>query len=118
MKNQSLKVLVLLSSSVVCAQEFRATISGSVTDQQGAAIPKVSVVATEIRTGAKSTAVSEEAGNYTIDHTAILYLLSPDRRVLAAIPEIEPPDAIVAQVLTAYQEHRRLEKPQLTSGKT
>src|SRR5207244_2192630 len=57
-------------AGALCAQEFRATISGNITDAQGAAIPKVSVVATETRTGAKSTAVSEDTGNFTIPFLA------------------------------------------------
>ena len=48
----------LLAAAPVVAQQGTSEIGGKVTDQQGAAIAKVSVVATETRTGAKSTAVS------------------------------------------------------------
>ncbi len=47
-------------------QEYRGTFSGMVTDPQGSAIPKAVVVATETRTGVKTTAISEETGAYSI----------------------------------------------------
>jgi hypothetical protein len=52
------------------AQEFRATISGSVTDPAGAAVANVAVVATETRTGTKSPTVSDASGAYTIPFLA------------------------------------------------
>jgi hypothetical protein len=48
------------------AQEFRGTLSGSVTDPQGSPVPKTKVVATETRTGSKSETFSEASGEYTI----------------------------------------------------
>ena len=55
-------VCLLAIAAALSAQEFRGIISGSVTDAQGASIPKVKVVATETRTGVKSTAYSEPSG--------------------------------------------------------
>jgi hypothetical protein len=52
------------------AQEYRGTFSGSITDQQGAAIPGVRVAATETRTGTKATATSEPTGAYSIPFLA------------------------------------------------
>lgn len=40
---------------MLTGQEYRGTFSGIVTDPQGAAVPKATVVATETRTGVKST---------------------------------------------------------------
>ncbi|HWB82593.1 MAG TPA: carboxypeptidase-like regulatory domain-containing protein [Bryobacteraceae bacterium] len=62
------KVLALaaLVAAGLYAQEFRGTISGGVTDPQGAAIPKATVTATEVQTGTKTTATSESTGQYTL----------------------------------------------------
>jgi hypothetical protein len=51
-------------------QEYRATITGSVTDQQGAAIPKAKIVATETRTGTKTLATSENNGEFALPFLA------------------------------------------------
>ncbi|HWB82591.1 MAG TPA: TonB-dependent receptor [Bryobacteraceae bacterium] len=59
-----------LAASALFAQEYRATISGSVLDPQGAAIPKAAVVATETRTGTRTTATTESTGEYTIPFLA------------------------------------------------
>src|SRR5262249_35908308 len=57
---------LLLCSALVAAQESRATISGAVTDPSGAAIPGAKITATEIRTGVKSSTVSDASGQYTL----------------------------------------------------
>ena len=57
--------LIGLTAGIVFAQE-RGTLSGSVTDPQGSAIPGAQVVATETRTGTKATATSEATGAYTL----------------------------------------------------
>ncbi len=62
--------LLLATAAVLCAQEFRGTFSGTVTDPSGAAIAKAAVTATETRTGTKSTAVSGDSGAYTIPFLA------------------------------------------------
>ncbi len=64
-------LLLSLAASSLFAQEFRGTISGTVTDAQGAAIPKVKVVAMETRTGVNTTAFSETSGQYTIPFLAL-----------------------------------------------
>src|SRR5215469_287567 len=62
---------VCLIASPVFAQEFRGTFSGTVTDAQGAAVAKAKIVATEIHTGVKTTALSEDTGAYTIPFLAL-----------------------------------------------
>jgi hypothetical protein len=62
--------LLLGLAATLSAQEFRGTFSGTVTDPQGAAIPKVKIVATETRTGTKANATSEDSGAYTIPFLA------------------------------------------------
>ena len=48
------------------AQEFRGTISGTVVDSTGAAVPGATVVARETSTGTISTTKSDNAGEYVI----------------------------------------------------
>jgi hypothetical protein len=62
--------LVLVSSTALFSQEFRATISGAVTDPAGAAVAGVKVTATETRTGTKTQTVSDSAGQYVIPFLA------------------------------------------------
>src|SRR5438045_9543431 len=59
-----LGLLVLAATCV--AQEFRATISGRVTDSQGAVIGGVKINATHIGTEAKFETVSDADGLYTV----------------------------------------------------
>ena len=59
-----------LLGGILLGQEYRGTFSGIVTDPQGAAVPKATVVATETRTGVKSTAISEDTGAYSIPFLA------------------------------------------------
>ena len=63
--------LLLGMAALLSAQEFRGTFSGSVTDPQGAVIPKVKITATETRTGVKATVSSEDSGAYTIPFLAL-----------------------------------------------
>jgi hypothetical protein len=56
----------VLLPALLRAQEFRATLSGSVTDRQGAAIAKAKVIATETQTRDKSETLTETTGEYTI----------------------------------------------------
>ena len=56
----------LLFSSFIYAQEFRATISGAVTDPTGAAVVNAKIIASEIRTGVKTPTVSDSTGQYNI----------------------------------------------------
>jgi hypothetical protein len=57
---------LLATAAILCAQENRSTISGSVSDATGAAVVKAKVTATETRTGVKTTATAEASGAYTI----------------------------------------------------
>lgn len=59
-------MFVLMSAGSVSAQEFRATISGAVTDPTGAMIPGASVEVREINTGSVSTTVSDATGQYVV----------------------------------------------------
>ncbi len=60
-------LLVLpIAAHQAAAQESRATISGTVIDPAGAAIPGVNITLTEVRTGVKTLALTDSVGNYSI----------------------------------------------------
>ena len=58
-------VLALAACLPLCAQEFRAGISGIIKDPQGAGVPKVPVEALNIETGDISRTTSNAAGEYS-----------------------------------------------------
>ena len=61
----SLAIAPLLLPAISAAQEFRGTISGTVTDVTGAAIPGATVTIRETSTGTVTTTRSDGAGSYT-----------------------------------------------------
>ena len=58
--------IAVIFAATCAAQEFRATISGRVTDSQSAVITGVKVIAVEVATGAKFETVTDSDGLYTI----------------------------------------------------
>ena len=63
----------LLAAALVCwaaagaaGQEYRATLSGTITDATGAALPGVTVTIVETRTGAKTSVVTGTSGQYLV----------------------------------------------------
>jgi outer membrane receptor protein involved in Fe transport len=64
MKLRVLLAALLLASVPLYAQTFRGGIQGSVTDETGAAMPGVSVTATNTGTALARTAISDASGNY------------------------------------------------------
>ncbi len=67
MAKRAFPVLVCaLSAATGFGQEFRATISGVITDPQAARIPGVKVTAVQIDTGAKFETVSDSDGLYSL----------------------------------------------------
>src|SRR5258708_1931518 len=71
LSNKSFLIAVFfLFSTGARAQEFRGTISGSVSDQSGAKIAGASVTAAEVRTGTRTATVSDSSGQYTIPFLA------------------------------------------------
>ncbi|HUI55006.1 MAG TPA: TonB-dependent receptor [Bryobacteraceae bacterium] len=65
MKTRLVALVALSVPAVLFCQEFRGTISGSVTDPTGAAVPGARVVVTETHTGTKIPTVSDSTGRYT-----------------------------------------------------
>lgn len=70
--------LLLASVTTAVAQEYRATLTGRITDEQSAALPGVIVVATHVETGTRSETVTDGSGLYTFP------LLSPGDYSVAA----------------------------------
>jgi hypothetical protein len=66
MKSVRLATAALVLAAAGYAQEFRATISGAVTDATGAVVSSAKVIATETQTGTRVQAASDSAGHYTI----------------------------------------------------
>ena len=62
----SLALLMAVVAASVGAQEFRATMTGRVTDEQGAVLPGVTVAVTNANTNGSLTAVTNESGVYTV----------------------------------------------------
>lgn len=58
-------VCTVLAVYPVAAQEYRGTLTGRITDEQAAALPGVTVVATHIETGTRSETVTDGSGLYT-----------------------------------------------------
>jgi len=61
-------LLLMLCSGSLKGQGFTAEVLGAVTDTQQAGIPNASVTATNLETGLKTTAATDEKGNYTLLH--------------------------------------------------
>ena len=79
MKFRIVSLLALFIPAALFAQEFRGTISGSVTDPTGAAITAAKVTVTEEHTGTRIPTVSDSAGQY-----AATFLLPGDYDVVVA----------------------------------
>ncbi len=69
MISRTLAVLCLLLS-IAPAQEFRGTISGTISDAQDSLIPNVRVVAIELSTRTESQTISDTSGKYVIPFLA------------------------------------------------
>ncbi|MGA7341325.1 MAG: carboxypeptidase regulatory-like domain-containing protein [Terracidiphilus sp.] len=74
-------ILMLLTSVMSCpgalAQVGRGAIFGTVTDSQGAVVPKATIVITDVSTGTSVTVKSDQVGNYIVtDLGAASYRLS------------------------------------------
>ncbi len=66
----ALIVALILAPSSTYAQEFRATVSGTVSDSTGAVVPNTAVTVTELNTGSVSKTTSDNAGQYVVPFLA------------------------------------------------
>lgn len=62
----ALAVIILTFASIASAQEFRATITGTVTDPNGAVIPGATVIVKNVETNVATTVKTNDDGAYTI----------------------------------------------------
>ncbi|HEY3131440.1 MAG TPA: TonB-dependent receptor [Acidobacteriota bacterium] len=74
-------IFVLMLASLLSAQSGRGTLTGVVTDPQGAVVPGVDVTATDKKTGVANKSISTDAGVYRIP-----YLPAGTYKVTAALP--------------------------------
>src|SRR5579871_1468247 len=81
MNRSFVAALLLLLPLALSAQEFRGTISGSVTDTSGAQIAGAKVTVNEINTNTKTETVSDNSGHYTAP-----FLLPGDYDVTVTAP--------------------------------
>src|SRR5947209_5698299 len=58
----------LVMVPLVCAQEYRGTLTGRVVDAQEAVVPGVKIVATQVRTGGRFETISGSDGQYTLPY--------------------------------------------------
>jgi protein SCO1/2 len=66
----------------------------------------VEKIAHAFRVGYDKRFSSGTSGDYSMDHTAILYLLDPQWRVQAAIPEALPPAVLTEKIVAAVRAIR------------
>jgi protocatechuate 3,4-dioxygenase beta subunit len=59
-------LLTLASASTAIAQESRATITGTVFDQQGGAIPGATVTVKQLATNGERTTTTNDSGQYVL----------------------------------------------------
>ncbi|MBW8862228.1 MAG: carboxypeptidase regulatory-like domain-containing protein [Acidobacteria bacterium] len=62
----ALAIVILTSANLLFAQEFRATITGRITDPSGAVLPGVTVTAANTQTGEMAVGTTTSEGVYTI----------------------------------------------------
>jgi len=63
----ALGTLFFAMASLVAAQDYRGKVQGSVTDENGGAIPGASVVLRNVKTGVEVTRASDKDGHYIFD---------------------------------------------------
>jgi hypothetical protein len=66
MKRRFWGLFLLAFAGVLPAQEFRATVTGHVTDQTGAAVPSVAVQVKNVDTNEVAAGATDSGGNYTV----------------------------------------------------
>ncbi len=95
-------LILLVAIASICvpasAQEFRATISGAVTDPTGAMVPGATVVVRESQTGTTSQTRSDADGQYVIP-----FLMPGTYSVTASMPGFEK--TVQRNIVLQTQEH-------------
>jgi hypothetical protein len=70
LRNSFVAVIFALVISGVCSAQTQGTFSGTVTDPNGAGVPKAKIVATDRQKSTKTETVSEDSGAYTLPFLA------------------------------------------------
>jgi len=124
-------IVFLILACSLCAQEFRATITGRITDAQSAVVPGAKVIAVEKATGARYETQSTADGQYTLPFlTPGLYVLTAEatgfkRYVREAVRastnarlaiDIQLELGAVSQTLTVTEEQSLLEVATASTG--
>ena len=65
MSSLKLSLGFFILTGIALPQEFRATLTGTVTDQQGAVVPRAAISVRNLETNATAATVSNESGVYT-----------------------------------------------------
>ncbi len=81
----SIGCLTLAIATAARAQEITATIAGTVTDQSGAALPRVTVVARNLGQGVTTEAATNKVGRYTLP-----YLTNGQYEITFSMPGFKP----------------------------
>jgi hypothetical protein len=98
MRYTQVAVLAMAMPLAMFAQEFRGTLSGSVTDPTGAAVAGAKIATTETHTQAKGEAVSDASGNFTV-----AFLLAGDYDIAVRAPGFK--EAVKKAVHLGAGEH-------------
>jgi hypothetical protein len=99
-------VLLPAMSSRLQAQEFRATLTGQVTDATGAVVPKAQIKATNVETGSVYAAETSDAGVYYIP-----YVVPGTYKVTASAPgfKMSEQDNVLLLASKYYGQNFKLE---------
>ncbi len=105
MKKTVLFSLGLLFAGVLAAQEFRATISGVVSDPTGAPVPGARIIVTNISTNVSTSTTSNTAGVY-----AVPYLSSGTYQISVTAGGFETPfcGGLITAALVKYNSWAKL----------
>ncbi len=90
----------MASSGVLLAQESRATLTGTVADPQGAAVPHASVIAKDLATNAETKTNTDEAGLY------VLPFLNTGTYTVTAAASGFKTEVIASLLLTVGERHQ------------
>src|SRR5579875_4171545 len=100
--------VVLCLTGWAGAQEFRGTISGSVTDPSGAVVPGVEIVVKEVHTGTTNRTKSDATGQYVVP-----FLLPGDYTITATAQGFE---TLTRQGITLQSQEHPIVDLQLKVG--
>lgn len=95
----ALAIILAAAATPVHAQEITATVTGTVTDQTGAALPGVTVTAREIGKGVSTEVISSKSGTYTLP-----YLPTGDYEITFTLSGFQP---FVAKGVRLHVNDRR-----------